>query len=173
MLIQSLRDSERPHQGYTFKAIPEDAIPSPDFPNWEGAMMSGLSPRSAQRLKLQRFLPLPDIPLVRKFLRWHTHPVKFTFQVMKEDQWKLLAKADSSVLWNSFERNGFPPLFWQFQVRLAPLLKRQPSSFREDNSSDRRNSESSSSREEEGDENQGSLASNSRATNRRRKSSKD
>ena len=108
MLIQSLRDSERPLQSFTFKAIPEDAIPLPDFPDWDGSKMTGLSPRSAQRLKLLRILPLPDTPLVRKFLRWRRHPVKFTFQTLEEKQWQLLTKADSSMLLNSLEYNGFP-----------------------------------------------------------------
>ena len=152
-LVQSIIVSELPHREFTFKAIPEDAIPLPDFPDWDGAKMTGLSPRSSQRLRMLRILPLPNTPLVQKFLRWHPHPIKFEFQLMKEDQWRLLTKADLSMLWNSFERNGFPPLFWQFQVLLAPLLKRQFSSNGNDTSSDKRTSVSNSSHDEDDDEN--------------------
>jgi hypothetical protein len=87
----------------------------------ERILVDGFSPRSSSRFSFKRILPLPDLPLVRRYVEWHSESNFFQFEVLPLEQWMLQTGCNTRILLRVFEATGRPPLFWNTQLRLHPL----------------------------------------------------
>ena len=87
----------------------------------ERILVDGFSPRSSARFSFKRTLPLPDLPLVRSYIEWHSESSLFEFEVVPVVQWMLQTGCNTRILHRVFEATGRPPLFWNTQLRLHPL----------------------------------------------------
>ena len=87
----------------------------------ERILVDGFSPRSTARFSFKRTLPLPDLPLVRRYVEWHSESNLFKFEVLPVEQWMLQTGCNTRILLRVFEATGRPPLFWNTQLRLQPL----------------------------------------------------
>lgn len=112
----------------TFVEIPLHFTPTPTHPGWYDEYV-GMSPRSERRLRTGLILPLPDLPVIRRYVGWHSQPRNFCFHVMDLVQWQFITKSNTRMVDASFKAAGRPPLFWQFQFQLAPRPDPSPASM--------------------------------------------
>lgn len=86
------------------------------------ATTAGLLPRTADRLAMVVSLPLPDIPLIRRYILWHPPVEGFYFQLMPVEVWQTQTGANANILFKSFRLTGMPPLLWKTKCQILPPL---------------------------------------------------
>jgi hypothetical protein len=84
---------------------------------------AGLLPRTADRLAMDVILPLPDIPLIHRYILWHPPVEDFYFEIMPVEVWQTATGANANILFNSFQLTGMPPLLWKTRYKILPPLE--------------------------------------------------
>ena len=87
------------------------------------AAVAGLLPGTAYRLAMDVILPLPDIPLIRRYISWHPPVEGFYFQLKPVEVWQTETGANANILFNSFRLTGMPPLLWKTMCAILPPLE--------------------------------------------------
>jgi hypothetical protein len=101
-----------------FRPIANLSLPHPA--ESRAAVVSGLSPRTSDRLVMEVSLPLPVLPITMLYYIWHPPTIEFSFVLLPFDEWRRETEADWSVLQHSFTSTGKPPLFWRTRYKLIP-----------------------------------------------------
>ena len=86
------------------------------------ATTAGLLPRTADHFAMDVILPLPDIPLIRRYILWHPPVEGFYFKLMPVEVWQAQTGANANILFKSFRLTGMPPLLWKTMCHILPPL---------------------------------------------------